>query len=60
MVQGPSCGSEGLRSLLQDQGRGPLLTIFYLFGNQQDVSRFEEKFLVDNNEARDWSVCVQV
>jgi hypothetical protein len=32
--------------------------IFYPSGNQQDVSRFEEIFLVDQNEARDSKVCV--
>jgi hypothetical protein len=43
MVQVPSHGSEGLSNLTQDHGRGLLLTIFYSSGDQQDVSRFEEK-----------------
>jgi hypothetical protein len=32
--------------------------VFYPFGNQQHVSRFEEEFLVDKDEARDSKVCV--
>jgi hypothetical protein len=60
MVQGPSRGSEGLWASLQDHGRGPLLTVFYSSGNQQDVSRFEEEFLVDKNEARNSKVCGRV
>jgi hypothetical protein len=32
---------------------------FYPSGNQQDVSRVEEEFLVDKNKARDSKVCVQ-
>jgi hypothetical protein len=43
MVQVPSHGSEGLSDLTQDHGRGLLLTVFYSSGDQQDVSRFEEK-----------------
>jgi hypothetical protein len=31
--------------------------IFYSSGNQQDVSRFEEEFLVDKNEVRNSKVC---
>jgi hypothetical protein len=31
--------------------------VFYSSGNEQDVLRFEEKFLVDENEARDSEVC---
>jgi hypothetical protein len=59
MVQGPSCGSEGLRALSQDHGRGTLLVVFYSSRNQQDVSIFEEKKnLVDENEVRDIEVCV--
>jgi hypothetical protein len=38
----------------------PLLMIFYPSGNQQDVSGFEEEFLVDKNEARISKVCVRV
>jgi hypothetical protein len=34
--------------------------IFYSPGNQQDVSRFEEEFLVDKNEARNSKVRVRV
>jgi hypothetical protein len=34
--------------------------IFYSSGNQQEVSRFEEEFLVDKNEARNSKVCVRV
>jgi hypothetical protein len=34
--------------------------IFYSFENQQDVSRFEEEFVVDKNEARNSQVCVRV
>jgi hypothetical protein len=60
MVQGPSRGSEGLQASSQDHGQGPLLTIFYSSGNQQDVPRFEEEFLVDKNEARNSKVCVRV
>jgi hypothetical protein len=60
MVQGLSRGSEGLWASSQDHGWGPLLTVFYSSGNQQDVSRFKEEFLVDKNEARDSKVCVQV
>jgi hypothetical protein len=60
MVQGPSCGSKRPRASLQDHGRGPLLAVFYPSRNQQDVSRFEEKILVDENEARDSEVCVQM
>jgi hypothetical protein len=32
--------------------------VFYPSGSQQDVSRFEEEFKVDENEARDIKVCV--
>jgi hypothetical protein len=32
--------------------------VFYPSGNKQDVSRFEEDFLVDKNEVRDSKVCV--
>jgi hypothetical protein len=60
MVQGPSRGSEGLGASLQDHGQGPLLTVFYSSGNQQDVPRFEKEFLVDKNEARNSKVCVRV
>jgi hypothetical protein len=60
MVQELSCGSDGLWAPLQDHGRGPLVTIFYSSGNQQDVSRFEEEFLVDKNEVRDSKVCARV
>jgi hypothetical protein len=60
MVQGSSRGSEGLWSSSQDHGRGPLLTIWYPFGNQQDVSRFEEEFLAAKNEVRDSKVCVRM
>jgi hypothetical protein len=52
--------SEGLWASSQDHGWGTLLTVFYSFGNQQDVSRFEEEFLVDKNEVRDSKVCVWV
>jgi hypothetical protein len=31
--------------------------IFYSSGDQQDVSRSKEKFLVDKNEVRDSKVC---
>jgi hypothetical protein len=58
MVQGSSHGSEGLLASPQDHGCGLLLTVFYASGNQQDVSRFEEEFLVDKNEVRDSKVCV--
>jgi hypothetical protein len=34
--------------------------VFYPSGNQQDISRFEENFLVDKNETRDGKVCVQM
>jgi hypothetical protein len=34
--------------------------VFYSFRNQQDVSRSEEEFLVDKNEARNSKVCVGV
>jgi hypothetical protein len=34
--------------------------VFYSSGNQQDVSRFEEEFLVDKNEARNSKVCVRM
>jgi hypothetical protein len=34
--------------------------VFYPFGNQQDVSRFKEEFLVDKNEARDNEVCIRM
>jgi hypothetical protein len=60
MVQGPPCGSKGHRASLQDHGRGPLFTVFYPSGNQQDVSRFEEEFLVDENEARDSKVYIRM
>jgi hypothetical protein len=60
MVQEPSRDSEGLGALPQDHGRGPLLTVFYSSGNQQDVPRFEEEFLVDKNEARNSKLCVRV
>jgi hypothetical protein len=60
MVQGLSRGSEGFWDSPQDHGQGPLLLIFYPSGNQQDVSRFEEEFLVDKNEARDSKVCVRM
>jgi hypothetical protein len=58
MVQGPSCGSERLWASLQDHRRGPMVVVFYPSGNQQDVSRFEEEFLVDKKEARDCEVYV--
>jgi hypothetical protein len=32
--------------------------VFYSSGNQLDVSRFEEEFQVDKNEARDSKVFV--
>jgi hypothetical protein len=60
MVQGQSHGSKGLRASSQDHGQGPLLTVFYSSGNQQDVSRFEKEFLVDKNEVRNSKVCVRV
>jgi hypothetical protein len=60
MVQGPSHGFERLLASSQDRGRGPLLMVFYPSRDQQDVSRFEEEFLVDKNEARDNKVCVRV
>jgi hypothetical protein len=60
MVQGSSYSSEGLGALPQDHGQGPLLTVFYSSENQQDVSRFEEEFLVDKNEARNSKVCVRM
>jgi hypothetical protein len=60
MVQGSSCGSKELWASPQDHVRGSLLTLFYPSGNQQDVSRFEEEFLVDKNEARDSKVCVKM
>jgi hypothetical protein len=34
--------------------------VFYPFGNQQDVLRLEEEFLVDKNEARDSVVCARM
>jgi hypothetical protein len=34
--------------------------VFYSFENQQDVSRFEEEFMVDKNKARDSKVCVRM
>jgi hypothetical protein len=34
--------------------------VFYSPENQQDVSRFEGEFLVDENEVRDSKVCVRV
>jgi hypothetical protein len=34
--------------------------VFYSSGNQQDVLRFQEEFLVDKNEARNSKVCVRV
>jgi hypothetical protein len=34
--------------------------VFYSSGNQQDVSRFEEEFLVDKNEVRNSKVCARV
>jgi hypothetical protein len=34
--------------------------IFYSSRKQQDVSRFEEEFLVDKNEARNSKVYVRV
>jgi hypothetical protein len=34
--------------------------VFYSSRNQQDVSRFEEEFMVDKNEARDSKVCVRM
>jgi hypothetical protein len=60
MIQGSSCSSKGLSASSQDHGWGSLLTVFYPSGNQQDVSRFEEEFLVDKNEARDSKICVRV
>jgi hypothetical protein len=58
MVQGSSCGFERFQTSSQDHGWGSLLSIFYPSGNQQDVPRLEEEFLVDKNEARDNEVCV--
>jgi hypothetical protein len=60
MIQGPSCCSEGLWASSQDHGWGLLLSVFYPFENQQDVSRFKEEFLVDENEVRDSEVCVRI
>jgi hypothetical protein len=60
MVQGSSRDSKGLGASSQDHGRSPLLTIFYSSRNKQDVSRFEEEFLVDKNEAREQSMCPSV
>jgi hypothetical protein len=34
--------------------------VFYPSGNQQDVSRFKEEFLLDKNEVRDSEVCVRM
>jgi hypothetical protein len=34
--------------------------VFHRSGNRQDVSRFEEEILVDENEARDSKVCIRV
>jgi hypothetical protein len=34
--------------------------VFYPSENEHDVSRFEEEFLVDENEARDSEVCIRM
>jgi hypothetical protein len=34
--------------------------VFHPSENQQDVSRFEEEFLVDEDEVRDNEVCVRM
>jgi hypothetical protein len=60
MVQGSPCGSEGLWASLQDHGWGLSLMVFHPSENQQDVSRFEEEFLVDEDEVRDNEVCVRM
>jgi hypothetical protein len=37
-----------------------MLEILYLPMNQQDVSRLEEEFLVDENEEGNRKICVRV
>jgi hypothetical protein len=34
--------------------------VFYSSKNEQDVSNFEEEFLVDKNEVGNSKVCIQV
>jgi hypothetical protein len=56
MVQESLSGPKRFWALPQDRGRGSLLSVFYPFGNQQNVSKLEEEFLVDENEVRDSEV----
>jgi hypothetical protein len=57
MAQGSLCGSKRFWASPQDYGWGSLLSVFYSSENKQDVSRLEEEFLVDENEARDSELC---
>jgi hypothetical protein len=60
VVQGSPCGPKELRASPQDDGRGSLLEILYPPQNQQNVSRLEEEFLVDENEEVNCKICVRV
>jgi hypothetical protein len=57
MVQGSSCGPKRFWALLQDHGWSSLVLVFQPSENKQDVSRFEEEFLVDETEATDSKIC---
>jgi hypothetical protein len=60
VVQGSPCGPKELRASPQDHGWGSLLQIRHPPWNQQNVSRLEEKFLVDENEERNHKISVRV
>jgi hypothetical protein len=60
VVQGLPCGPKELWASLQDHGWGSLLQILHPPRNQQNISRLEEKFLVDKNEEGNRKICVRV
>jgi hypothetical protein len=60
MVQWSSCGPKELWASPQDHGWGSLPQILHPPQNQQNVSRLEEEFLVDENEEGNCKICVRV
>jgi hypothetical protein len=60
MVQGLPCGPKELRASPEDHGWGSLLEILYPPRYQQNVSRLDEEFLVDENEEGNHKICVRV
>jgi hypothetical protein len=60
VVQGSPCGPKEHWASPQNHGWGSLLQILYPPRNQQDVSKLEEEFLVDENEEGNSKICVRV